>query len=643
MCARGGRCITMSAEPHVLARRVHAREVQRLEDELDRLKSTPGAAAEQIAELGDTLRSEVAALRAFDAKALSSESSSPGKTARKAARQAPVLAPTVSVGAKAAGDPAAQAMIHAAHASPCEQQAAVSPQQFALLYGPAHASAPQPAAIASQASTSAFGCWDNLFGGQNVAVVPQSSAPVAEAAVTAQTNHFSSAGDLVQEFLRLNTAIDGLVHSETLQLHAPDATGLGRRDSLTFEVIDDKTTSESKPTLSAFSSVNTSSSLEVLTPPMDSTSEFVGPGQSLLTQDHVVLPPDLKIESQAEQPSQYSGQPFGMLVDPVEARTLPSSLPPSLQQQLPSLPTGDDSNRIFFSTPTCVTAIKADIAADSTKTKAKSSTNEEMMSAAQKKKMTRAVTKELITTLDSLLPAVSASRRAESDPDGPLHSCGARALGRTGRSLLSILHDAAKTVAQTTASKGFPALKYGQLRAKRRSPDSATHALRQCAKESAVTTRHSLYREMMLSSRSMLAFEVHFPDCGILAAGAGFVAMLEAQIRFSAQNDASSSAMSRERARDGASAGCAASMLQHMTLYDLINHDDVQLLWMFITGRHWIETPLAPYHQLRLRLAPVQQHCAMAAGVVGQQDLFTLLCLVATDPASGCGIFIGMS
>ena len=174
----------MSArEPHLLARIVHAREVHRLENELDQLKSTPGAAAEQIAELDDTLRSEVAALRAFDAKALSFESSSPGKMARKAARQAPTLAPTVSVGAKAAGDPAAQAMIHA---SPFKPQAAVSPQQFALLYGPAHAIAPPSAAITSQATTSAFGCWDSFFGGQNVAVAPQSSAPVAEAPVTGE-------------------------------------------------------------------------------------------------------------------------------------------------------------------------------------------------------------------------------------------------------------------------------------------------------------------------------------------------------------------------------------------------------------------------------------------------------------------------
>ena len=65
---------------------------------------------------------------------------------------------------------------------------------------------------------------------------------------------------------------------------------------------------------------------------------------------------------------------------------------------------------------------------------------------AQKKKVSRATTKEIIAVLDALLPPTSTSSESKRDCRLGSRSCGARSLGGTGRSLIAILQDAAALV-----------------------------------------------------------------------------------------------------------------------------------------------------------------------------------------------------
>lgn len=67
------------------------------------------------------------------------------------------------------------------------------------------------------------------------------------------------------------------------------------------------------------------------------------------------------------------------------------------------------------------------------------------LTSAEKKKITRAATKEIIAALDALLPPariILQPRRGE----GRTQSCGAQSFGRTGRSLIAILQDAAAVI-----------------------------------------------------------------------------------------------------------------------------------------------------------------------------------------------------
>ena len=64
------------------------------------------------------------------------------------------------------------------------------------------------------------------------------------------------------------------------------------------------------------------------------------------------------------------------------------------------------------------------------------------LTSAQKKKITQASTKEITAALDSLLPPTSTTAPSQRKGGGG-RSCGSRSFGRTGRSLLAILQDAA--------------------------------------------------------------------------------------------------------------------------------------------------------------------------------------------------------
>lgn len=70
---------------------------------------------------------------------------------------------------------------------------------------------------------------------------------------------------------------------------------------------------------------------------------------------------------------------------------------------------------------------------------------EQSMTLAQKKKITRAAFKNVITALDALLPATNTTSPSQRGCLGS-RSCGSRSMGRTGRSLIAILQDATASV-----------------------------------------------------------------------------------------------------------------------------------------------------------------------------------------------------
>jgi hypothetical protein len=214
-------------------------------------------------------------------------------------------------------------------------------------------------------------------------------------------------------------------------------------------------------------------------------------------------------------------------------------------------PSAVNAAPVMMSFPLAVPAFPpaVDVGAPSSSQSDSAVSTASMQTAAEKKKFTRAATKELISKLDELLPPVDANVHMNST----VRSCGSRALGRTGRSLISILQDAAmvvrhkKTVLEM-ARQAQLSHQQGNLRAVngRARSDARTKGRKGKSKLSSGSSSQpvpapaflwpcpqappapiGLFKQAMVSSHSIITIEVVFPSCHITSISAGFVDLIQ--------------------------------------------------------------------------------------------------------------------
>ena len=144
-----------------------------------------------------------------------------------------------------------------------------------------------------------------------------------------------------------------------------------------------------------------------------------------------------------------------------------------------------------------------------------------MWAAAEKKKVMRAATKELYTKLDALLPPTRSAYDLDADMLGG-QAAKSRVVGRTGRSLIEILHDAVHCVKMYHGTApGWKHRKGRRVSGRRSKKDAGAAAHREpgfmesaalapvhpCETRARVTAPHlepGILQMSMLSSQSIL-------------------------------------------------------------------------------------------------------------------------------------------
>jgi len=259
-------------------------------------------------------------------------------------------------------------------------------------------------------------------------------------------------------------------------------------------------------------------------------------------------------------------------------------------------------------------------------------------SESEKKKETRAATKEIIAALDALLPPTSTSSQSQRVSDRvKSRSCGSRSLGRTGRSLIAILQDAAALVRHKKARIESQTQKHLEMRQARAK-----------ALESARVP--GILKGGMLSSLSMLTIEVSFPTCQITSVGSGFVSLIQQRVSNESQT------FPPDTVED---------IITKMTLYHFIHPEDVELLRMFVKGNYWTYGKvLEDANTISVRVAPCEtpppqtdytqpDHSTMLHAEPSLSDLphtpQTLthtpeihLKLIGLDPMTRSGVFVSV-